>query len=156
MLPFENLVADYIEETENHVLYRATPVFEGDNLVASGVQLEGWSVEDEGEGVCFNVYCYNVQPGVTIDYATGDSRAADDTPAADTAAGETYVLNTRSKKYHLPDCPSVDSISSANRQGLHRHAGGAARRGVYALRPVHRRGLNRRGSTCQAPPPVVY
>ena len=67
MLPFENLVADYIEETENHVLYRATPVFEGDNLVASGVQLEGWSVEDEGEGVCFNVYCYNVQPGVTID-----------------------------------------------------------------------------------------
>ena len=117
MLPFENLVADYIEETENHVLYRATPVFEGDNLVASGVQLEGWSVEDEGEGVCFNVYCYNVQPGVTIDYATGDSQAADDnTPAADTAAEQTYVLNTRSKKYHLPDCPSVDSISSANRQ----------------------------------------
>ena len=116
MLPFENLVADYIEETENHVLYRATPVFEGDDLVASGVQLEGWSVEDEGEGVCFNVYCYNVQPGVTIDYATGDSRAADDTPAADTAAEQTYVLNTRSKKYHLPDCPSVDSISSANRQ----------------------------------------
>ena len=116
MLPFENLVADYIEETENHVLYRATPVFEGDNLVASGVQLEGWSVEDEGEGVCFNVYCYNVQPGVTIDYATGDSQAADDTPAADTAAEQTYVLNTRSKKYHLPDCPCVDSISSANRQ----------------------------------------
>ena len=116
MLPFENLVADYIEETGAHVLYRATPVFEGDNLVASGVQLEGWSVEDEGEGVCFNVYCYNVQPGVTIDYATGDSQAADDTPAADTAAEQTYVLNTRSKKYHLPDCPSVDSISSANRQ----------------------------------------
>ena len=117
MLPFENLVADYIEETGAHVLYRATPVFEGDNLVASGVQLEGWSVEDEGEGVCFNVYCYNVQPGVTIDYATGDSQAADDnTPAADTAVEQTYVLNTRSKKYHLPDCPSVDRISSANRQ----------------------------------------
>ena len=72
MLPFENLVADYVQETDNHVLYRVTPVFEGDNLVASGVQMEAWSVEDEGDGVCFNVYVYNVQPGVTIDYATGE------------------------------------------------------------------------------------
>ena len=68
MLPFENLVADYVKETDNHVLYRVTPVFEGQNLVASGVQMEAWSVEDEGEGVCFNVYVYNVQPGITIGY----------------------------------------------------------------------------------------
>ena len=73
MLPFENMVDDYVEETENHVLYRVTPIFEGTNLVASGVQMEAFSVEDEGEGVCFNVFVYNVQPGVTIDYATGDS-----------------------------------------------------------------------------------
>ena len=73
MLPFENMVDNYVEETENHVLYRVTPVFDGDNLVASGVQIEAFSVEDEGEGLCFNIYVYNVQPGVVIDYATGDS-----------------------------------------------------------------------------------
>lgn len=76
MLPFENMVDDYVEETGNHVLYRVTPVFNGENLVASGVQMEAFSVEDEGEGVCFNVFVYNVQPGVVIDYATGESRAA--------------------------------------------------------------------------------
>lgn len=77
MLPFENLVDDYIEENENnHVLYRVTPIFEGDNLVASGVQIEAYSVEDNGKGVCFNVYVYNVQPGITIDYATGNSQLA--------------------------------------------------------------------------------
>ena len=74
MLPFENMVDDYVEETENHVLYRVTPVFDGENLVASGVQMEAFSVEDEGEGVCFNVFVYNVQPGIVIDYATGESR----------------------------------------------------------------------------------
>lgn len=73
MLPFENLVADYIEETANHVLYRVTPVFEDNNLVASGVLMEAKSVEDEGEGVLFCVYVYNVQPDITIDYATGES-----------------------------------------------------------------------------------
>ncbi|MCI8807358.1 MAG: DNA/RNA non-specific endonuclease [Oscillospiraceae bacterium] len=73
MLPFENMVDAYVEETENHVLYRVTPVFDGEDLVARGVQIEAFSVEDEGEGLCFNVYIYNVQPGVTIDYATGDS-----------------------------------------------------------------------------------
>ncbi len=71
MLPFENMVADYIDETDNHVMYRVTPVFSGDDLVAEGVQIEAYSVEDEGEGICFNVYCFNVQPGVVIDYATG-------------------------------------------------------------------------------------
>lgn len=76
MLPFENMVADYIRETGNHVLYRVTPVFEGRNLVASGVQIEAMSVEDKGRAISFNVYCYNVQPGVRIDYATGKSKAA--------------------------------------------------------------------------------
>lgn len=78
MLPFENLVADYVKETENHVLYRVTPIFEGDDLVAQGVVMEGYSVEDEGEGVCFCVFAYNVQPGITIDYATGDSSLTND------------------------------------------------------------------------------
>ena len=73
MLPFENMVADYVKETQNHVLYRVTPIFEGDNLLANGVLIEAESVEDHGEGICFNVYCYNVQPGIKIDYATGDS-----------------------------------------------------------------------------------
>lgn len=73
MLPFENMVDDYVEETENHVLYRVTPIFEGQNLVASGVHMEAFSVEDEGEGICFNVFVYNVQPGIAIDYATGES-----------------------------------------------------------------------------------
>ena len=74
MLPFENEVADYVEETGNHVLYRVTPVFVGTELVARGVQMEALSVEDGGDGVCFNVFAYNVQPGVEIDYATGESR----------------------------------------------------------------------------------
>ena len=73
MLPFENMVDDYVDETGNHVLYKVTPVFEGNNLVASGVQMQAWSVEDQGRGICFNVYCYNVQPQITIDYATGDN-----------------------------------------------------------------------------------
>jgi len=75
MLPFENMIADYIKETGNHVLYRVTPVYEGDNLVASGVVLEAVSVEDLGEELYFHVYVYNVQPGVIIDYATGESHA---------------------------------------------------------------------------------
>jgi len=77
MLPFENMVADYVKETGNHVQYRVTPVFDGDNLVASGVLMEAKSVEDGGAGVLFNVYCYNNQPGITIDYATGDSTQAE-------------------------------------------------------------------------------
>ena len=74
MLPFENMVADYVKETGNHVMYRVTPLFEGENLLASGVVMEALSVEDNGEGICFNVYCYNAQPGIVIDYATGNSR----------------------------------------------------------------------------------
>lgn len=73
MLPFENMIADYVKETNNHVLFRVTPVYDGDNLVAKGVQMEAYSVEDDGEGVMFNVFVYNVQPGIEIDYATGES-----------------------------------------------------------------------------------
>lgn len=76
MLPFENKVAGYIDNNEkNHVLYRVTPIYKDENLLASGVEMEAWSVEDDGKGVCFNVYCYNVQPGIVIDYATGESHA---------------------------------------------------------------------------------
>ena len=81
MLPFENLVADYVKETDNHVLYRVTPAFQGTELVARGVQMEAYSVEDSGDGVCFNVFCYNVQPGVEIDYATGDNCLAEEAAA---------------------------------------------------------------------------
>lgn len=124
MLPFENMVADYIKETGNHVLYRAAPIFEGENLVASGVVMEAFSVEDEGEGVCFHVYVYNVQPGVEIDYATGESWETGDSAfsALESQAEEQetdYVLNTSSKKFHLPDCSSVDSMSGKNRQEYH-------------------------------------
>ena len=124
MLPFENMVADYIKETGNHVLYRAIPIFEGENLVASGVVMEAFSVEDEGEGVCFHVYVYNVQPGVEIDYATGESwETGDSTSSALESQAEEqetdYVLNTSSKKFHRPDCPSVDSMSEKNRQEYH-------------------------------------
>ena len=73
MLPFENMVADYIRETSNHVLYKVTPVYSGKNLVASGVQMQAWSVEDKGSGISFNVYCYNSQPGVKINYSNGES-----------------------------------------------------------------------------------
>lgn len=74
MLEFENMVAEYVKDTGNHVMYRVTPVYDGDNLVASGVQMEGYSVEDKGKGISFNVYCYNAQPGVDIDYKTGNSK----------------------------------------------------------------------------------
>ena len=87
MLPFENMVADYVIETDNHVLYRVTPIFTGDNLVADGVLMEGYSVEDEGEGICFCVYAYNVQPGITIDYATGDSWLSSEKGNSDSSSG---------------------------------------------------------------------
>lgn len=88
MLPFENMVADYVKETGNHVLYRVSPIFEGDDLVASGVLMEGWSVEDNGEGICFNVFAYNVQPGIVIDYASGDSYAGADAAVSLESVGE--------------------------------------------------------------------
>ena len=114
MLPFENLAADYIRETGNHVLYRVTPVFEDRDLVASGVQMEAWSVEDSGEGVCFNVYVYNVQPGIVIDYATGESWQEGEAPPED--GDVTYILNTSSRKFHYPDCAGVATMSDANKE----------------------------------------
>lgn len=119
MLPFENMVADYVKETGNHVLYRVTPVFEAEELVARGVQMEAWSVEDKGDGVCFNVYVYNNQPGVEIDYRTGESRAAGAESTVEPAQDETYILNVRSKKFHRPDCASVDSMREENRETFH-------------------------------------
>ena len=116
MLPFENQVADYVEQTGNHVLYRVTPVFEGDNLVASGVQMEALSVEDEGAGICFNVYVYNVQPGVVIDYATGESWLEGQEPAEEDGQGFTYIINTRSGKFHDPGCSGVATMSEENKQ----------------------------------------
>lgn len=115
MLPFENMVADYIKETGNHVLYRVIPVFDGENMVASGVTMEAWSVEDEGDGICFYVYVYNVQPGVEIDYATGESQLAP--PVA--IPGEenfVYVVNTSSGKFHLENCSQWKSIKEENRE----------------------------------------
>ena len=73
MLPFENMIADYVTETGNHVLYRVTPIYEGNDLVARGVQMEALSLEDNGDGIMFHVFCYNVQPGIEIDYTTGES-----------------------------------------------------------------------------------
>ncbi len=118
MLPFENEVADYVKETGNHVLYRVTPVFERTELVARGVQMEAESVEDGGDGVRFNVYVYNAQPGVTIDYATGDSYLTGEEADAssDIPVEERYVLNTKSMKFHRTDCSGVRSMSESNRR----------------------------------------
>lgn len=144
MLPYEIEVADYVKETGNHVLYRVTPVFEGADLVARGVEMEALSVEDEGKGVCFHVFVYNVQPGVTIDYATGESWLSGQTPPPEsqtstpesqtpepdsqapvppeeTTATEdevecAYVLNLNSHRFHLPTCSGAGSIKESNRQ----------------------------------------
>lgn len=126
MLPFENMVADYIHETENHVMYRVTPIYQGNELVARGVQMEALSVEDDGDGVCYNVYVYNNQSGVTIDYATGEAWESDQEPVqvvppqtqtGNTGAGESnYILNTNTIKFHYPDCSSVDDMSEKNKE----------------------------------------
>lgn len=117
MLPFENMIADYVKETGNHVLYRVTPVFDGTNLVARGVQMEALSMEDHGEGICFNVYVYNNQPGVVIDYATGESWLAEEDSSQTATHGDSgsYVMNTNSKKFHDSTCSQADSISEDNR-----------------------------------------
>jgi DNA-entry nuclease len=126
MLPFENMVADYVKETGNHVMYRVTPIYDGNDLVACGVQLEAYSVEDDGEEICFNVYVYNVQPGIAIDYATGNNwLSGEQAPLPtetqkpiDTENGGkvgSYVLNKGSKKIHLPSCRYAEQISESNR-----------------------------------------
>ena len=118
MLPFENMVADYIKETKNHVLYRVTPIFEGENLVASGVLMEGLSVEDSGAGISFCVYCYNIEPGVSIDYATGASRLDESyTEERVAPVGRyDYVINIASDKFHLPTCSGVSTMKATNRE----------------------------------------
>ena len=114
MLPFENAVADYVKETDNHVLYRVTPVFEGENLVASGVIMEAQSVEDGGEGVRFKVFVHNIQPGVEIDYLTGDNREKE-FEKTDLSEEKEYILNKNSKKFHNPDCKNAQDISDKNK-----------------------------------------
>lgn len=134
MLPFEDLTADYIRENENvHVLYRATPLFDGDNLLADGVLLEAMSVEDAGEAICFCIFCYNVQPGISIDYATGESREIadltfssvgsellpDESSEKESVAEDErdeYILNTKSKKFHRTTCGGAKSTAQANRR----------------------------------------
>ncbi|MCI8373174.1 MAG: hypothetical protein HFI75_12445 [Lachnospiraceae bacterium] len=124
MLPFENKVADYVKENDNHVLYRVTPVYEGNNLLASGVEMEAWSIEDNGKGVCFHVYVYNNQPGITIDYATGESRLSKNSenekdrkePTGEENQTENYILNTNTYKFHSPSCGSINEIKEKNKK----------------------------------------
>lgn len=137
MQPLENRVVDYIRQSGNHVLYRVTPLFHGDELVARGVQMEARSIEDEGAGVSFNVYCHNVQPGVSIDYATGEScRAsrskeparppqgyilangsclAGSSDGASNPPAPAYTLNFSSRRYHLMTCRSITDIGTRNK-----------------------------------------
>lgn len=133
MLPFEDEVADYVKRTNNHVLYRVTPVYKGNNLVAEGVKMEGYSVEDKGRGVCFNVFVYNVQPKITIDYATGKSSLSGDKSENSSVSDrknsyssarkkvskvQRYILNTNTKKFHLPSCSSVNDTLIKNRKSF--------------------------------------
>lgn len=162
MLPFENMVADYVKETGNHVAYRVTPIFEEDNLLAFGVLMEGYSIEDQGDGICFCVFAYNVQPGVSINYATGDSQAdgsiivevpsqtPEQTPGSLSGQANTpaptesntpsqvespapvssqdpapsvsiqpaaanYIANKNTKKFHYPNCSSVNQMNESNK-----------------------------------------
>ena len=113
MLPFENMVADYVKETGNHVLYRVTPIFTGDNLVADGVEMEALSMEDDGEGISFHIFAYNNQPGISINYATGDSTLSESSGTM--TDQQEYVMNASSMKFHLPSCSSVSSIKDENK-----------------------------------------
>ena len=117
MLPFENEVADYIKETGNHVLYEVTPVFKDNELVARGVHMQAKSIEDFGFGVSFNVYCYNAQPGIEIDYLTGDSKPSKEEYTFDDGSKRvTYIINENSKKFHKPSCEAVDKMSEKNKK----------------------------------------
>lgn len=121
MLPFENEVADYVDRTGCRVLLRVEPVFEGDELVCRGVHMEAYSLDDAGMGVAFNVFCHNVQPGVRIDYATGESWREESalpqgTEPVQQSEERTYVLNTNTEKFHYPECSSVDRMSEKNKR----------------------------------------
>ncbi len=115
MLPYENLIADYVKNTGNHVLYRVTPVFEGEDVIARGVLMEAYSTEDHGEGVCFCVFSYNVQPDIVINYATGESRP--DEGMAELLSG--YVINVRSRKFHKLTCKYAILIREENVEFYH-------------------------------------
>lgn len=122
MLPFENRVRNYVENTNQHVMYRITPVFEGNDLVATGVLMEGYSVEDDGGDICFNIFCYNVQPHIKINYADGTSdvdyisKSEESTVDLNDNQVTTYFLNINTKKFHYPDCDSVNDMKEKNRQ----------------------------------------
>ena len=133
MLPVEEEVARYIDRTGNHVLYRSTPIFEGDELVCRGVLIEARSIEDDGSGIYLAVWCPNVQPGIAIDYEDGDnwldesapsgsggSQAEDGSSASQgQATMQDYVLNTSSMRFHRPNCPSVQDTAAHNRETFH-------------------------------------
>ncbi|MBR3934296.1 MAG: DNA/RNA non-specific endonuclease [Clostridia bacterium] len=117
MLPFENKVAEYVKETGNHVLYRVTPIFESNNLVANGVVIEAISAEDGGKGISFNIYCYNAQPRVIIDYATGENyEEFKELATAPKGNEKEYVINKSSKKFHLSTCSGADNIKKENKE----------------------------------------
>lgn len=140
MLPFENMTADYIKETGNHVMYRVTPVFVGNELVARGVLMEAYSVEDKGDGVCFNVFCYNVQPDIQIDYADGSSQytpsngtevqsptvtsappqqtPVTQAPTIQNQQTAAYILNTNTKIFHYPSCSYVKKMKESNKKSF--------------------------------------
>ena len=111
MLPFENMVADHIKETDGHVLYRVTPIFVEDELVARGVQMEAYSIEDAGASICFNVFVYNVQPGIEIDYSDGSSRLSE---TADESQEDGVIRgNSRSKIYHCPGQAAYEDMADS-------------------------------------------
>lgn len=125
MLPFENMVAAYIEETDNHVMYRVTPIFTENNLLADGVQMEAFSVEDNGKGISFNVFVYNMQPGIEINYLDGTSKLESDSDFEETVEKQNiqnekndtiYILNTNTMKFHSKDCSSIKDIKPKNKE----------------------------------------
>ena len=127
MLPFENMIAAYVKDTENHVLFRVTPVYVGNELVARGLIMEAYSVEDEGDGVCFHVYVYKVQPGITINYADGTSYLSTEPPVttaepptvvAPTEEVKTYIVNNNTDKFHLDTCRYANDIAAHNRDEI--------------------------------------
>ncbi len=117
MLTFEEKVGNYVRETNNHVMYRVTPIFSGNELIARGVLMEAYSVEDSGAGICFCIYAYNVQPNVWINYTDGDNHLSDtsDITVESSHGTTTYILNVNTKKYHLPTCSSVEEMSEKNK-----------------------------------------
>jgi len=116
MLPFENKTVQYMHDTGNHVYYRSVPVFQNEDLVCKGILLEAYSIEDNGEGLSFCVFCYNVQPGIEIDYQTGQSRRIDYQIEKENPLEKEYVLNKRSMKFHDPDCEGVLTMSENNKE----------------------------------------